>query len=102
MLTRESRTPLRGVRDLPFPACQAQRLARLSEACVTYLSLHAGLNDSHASERRATMVTRESRTPLRGVRDLPFPAREAQRLARLREACDDGDTRKSHASPRRA
>jgi hypothetical protein len=48
------------------------------------------------------MVTRESRTPLRGVRDLPFPAREAQQLARLGEACDDVGTRKSHASPRRA
>jgi hypothetical protein len=50
------------------------RVARLSEACAPCLSRHARLNGSHASERRATMVTCESRTPLRGVRALPFPA----------------------------
>ena len=34
------------------------RVARLSAACATLLSQHAMFNDSHASERRATMVTR--------------------------------------------
>ena len=53
-------------------------VARLSEACVTCLSPHSMLNDAHALERRETMLTRESRTPLRGVRDLPFPALYAQ------------------------